>query len=132
MRALVLIPFLLLGACGGGDAAAEVEFTKVEGRVVGVKASCEIVPPGDGKSEPVALQTGDCNDILPESRKLENRGNTAQRVLEITFVYTSPADQQLQQITSEVRRPVSAAVPRPGDTIEVMAHPQDPSVATLS
>jgi len=131
MRPLLVIAPLLLAACGGAQ-AEQVEFTPTKGKVVRLTVNCEIVPPAEEPGEaPDALKTGPCNQILPEARKYEFREAAVHRKLDITFVYTSPVDHGLHEVTSQVRRSIGMPVPRPGDQIDVMAHPAEAGVATI-
>src|SRR5690606_16267538 len=108
------------------QSAPEVAFTPTRGTVVTVKDQCELAFP-DGK----AAAVGPCNEILPRSRAQENRGAAVHRKLELTYAYTSPADGQLYQGTNELQQPLSSRVPRPGDSVEVEAHPEHAMVSRL-
>lgn len=126
MRIAVLLVPLTLTACGIMEAEPEVEFTTTTGRIVTVKDQCELVFT-DGKSSAV----GACNEILPRSRTQENRSASVQRKLEITYAYTSPADGLIYQAKNDLQQPLSSRVPRPGDSLPVMAHPQQAMVTRL-
>lgn len=126
MRLAICFLSLSLTACGLLQSGPEVPFTETKGRVVTVKDRCELVFPG-GKAGSV----GPCNEILPRSRAQENRAATVYRKLELTYAYTSPADGQLYQGKNEVQRPLSSRVPRPGESVDVEAHPEQAMVSRL-
>jgi len=117
---------LALAACGLVQSAPDVAYTETKGRVVTVKDQCELVFP-DGKGGSV----GPCNEILPRSRAQENRAAAVYRKLELTYAYTSPADGQLYQGKNDVQQPLSSRIPRPGDSIDVEAHPEHAMVSRL-
>lgn len=126
MRIAICFLSLSLTACGLVESAPEVAFTETKGRVVTVKDQCELVFP-DAKAGSV----GPCNEILPRSRAQENRAAAVYRKLELTYAYTSPADGQLYQGKNEVQQPLSSRVPRPGESVDVEAHPEHATVSRL-
>lgn len=126
MRIAILFLPLALTACGIFQSQPEVPFTETKGTVVAVKDQCELAFP-DGKGGSV----GPCNEILPRSRTQDNRAATVYRKLELTYAYTSPADGQIYQSKSDVQQPLSSRVPRPGDSVDVEAHPNDATVSRL-
>ncbi len=125
---LLLVP-LCMAACSGSDAPVEVPFTSMNARVVSIREECEIVfPAGSGQAEP---QRGACPAIIVTARGQEFRSAAVRRKLAITYAYTSPADGQLYQGTSERDQSVSAPVPQRGDSIEIFAHPTEATVTRL-
>jgi len=126
VRIAILFAPLALTACGLVQSEPEVEYTETKGRVVTVKDQCELAFP-DGKGGSV----GPCNEILPRSRAQENRAATVYRKLEVTYAYTSPADGQIYQGKNDVQQPLSSHVPRPGESVDVEAHPQHAMVSRL-
>lgn len=126
MRIAILFLPVTLTACGLVQSEPEVAFTETKGTIVTVKDQCELAFP-DGKGGSV----GPCNEILPRSRAQENRAATVYRKLELTYAYTSPADGQIYQSKNDVQQPLSSRVPRPGDSVDVEAHPNHATVSRL-
>lgn len=126
MRIAIFFLPLTLSACGLVQGEPEVAFTETKGTVVTVKDQCELAFP-DGTGDSV----GPCNEILPRSRAQENRAAAVYRRLELTYAYTSPADGQIYQSKNDLRQPLSSRVPRPGDSIDVQAHPNQAAVSRL-
>lgn len=127
--ALILGSFLVSGCSRGPDIPAEVPYTSTNGKVVSVKEECRIVVPHDAAAP--AASAGPCSDILRTARGQEYRNAEVWRKLAITYAYTSPADGDLYQGTSELDQAVSAPVPRPGDDLEVFAHPTEAQMSRL-
>lgn len=135
--ALLLFPLLLCG-CGGAFAdGAEVEFLPVAGKVTSVTTvKCTLKPigatqgPADDAAEPEAAAEGDCTEMTAKSRSFEHRGTMVNRALEVTYAYTGP-DGGFYQGKGELEQPLELPVPRAGDKIDLLVHPEQADTSRL-
>lgn len=136
MRVLLPLTPLLLWGCGGASAdEAGADFVPATAKVVTVSAKCALKPSAGGTEAQAddgkATAGGDCNEIIGKSRAYEHRSSTLVRQLEITYAYTHPKDHAFHQGKGEREQPVELPVPRAGDTIDVLVHPEEADTSRL-
>jgi hypothetical protein len=78
-----------------------------------------------------AAAGGDCPELIAKSRAWENRDAAVHRQLEITYAYTSPKDGSFHQGKAEREQTLDVPVPRVGDNIDVLVHPEQAELTSL-